>query len=185
LIIDPDEVIDIDLKNQILSFFNNEINDEIGAIAVPWLFYYRGKRLNGTIWGYKNFKTILFKKSAVAFTNQVHSARKIKSNYKIHYFKNLSNKNVLHHYWMDSKDQWFEKHKRYLNYEAESRILGQRKTSLFKLILAPFYYFFQSFILKRGFITRYGLFLSFYWAWYQTKATFLHLKLKMYSEKKD
>jgi hypothetical protein len=79
---------------------------------------------------------------------------------------------------MDNKKQWFEKHNRYLKFEAQARIKNKRPVSLFKLIAAPLYYFCQSFFLKNGYKSLTGFYLSIYWSWYQTTAIFLHIKKK-------
>jgi hypothetical protein len=48
--------------------------------------------------------------------------------------------------------QFFEKNLRYAMLAADERKRLQRKVSAFSLVLRPFWEFFNSFILKRGFL---------------------------------
>jgi len=61
LITDPDEVTDEKLANQIVELFNNRLKTDlkIGAVNVPWVFYFKSKRLIGTVWGGINRRVLL------------------------------------------------------------------------------------------------------------------------------
>lgn len=45
------------LKKQIIKEFDKiKINSSIGAVTVPWHFYFKDYKLKGTIWGGNNQK---------------------------------------------------------------------------------------------------------------------------------
>ncbi len=58
---DPDEVLDELLIKDIFSFHHQYANlPETASFAFPWQFYYRGNRLNGTVWGNYQRKSRFF-----------------------------------------------------------------------------------------------------------------------------
>ena len=181
LFIDPDERIDPALASQIVAVFCNIMNSEfVGAVLVPWQFYFKKRRLAGTVWGLGNMKYLLAHKDKFDFLPITHYGRKIKQNYSTHEIKlSQSNDNVLHHYWMQGYTKLFEKHLRYLKNEGEAlNQLGYR-TSLKKIIQEPWRQFIFSFITKKGYADGLtGLFLSLFWAWYQTSALIRLFKIQ-------
>jgi hypothetical protein len=64
-----------------------------------------------------------------------------------------------------------EKHLRYLKNEGSSRYNNGLRTSLKKIFLEPLTQFRYSYVTCNGYKDGLiGLFLSFFWAWYQTSA---------------
>ncbi len=179
--IDPDEVVDESLVNDVLAKLN-EIKDQqsIGAIRVPWQFYFKNTKLRGTVWGGKNQKFFLVNKFRFAFDPIVHYGRKLKPGYSaIDIPLNNNETNVLHHYWMNSWAVFIRKHRRYLINEGIDRYNLGVRTTLKDVLLAPYREFKKSFWTLKGYKDKFlGFFLSVFWAWYQTSAMYSLYKIQ-------
>lgn len=169
LITDPDEVISNDLANQIISIFQ-DFDEAIGSVRVPWIFYFKNHRLNGTPWGGVNSRILLVNNERFRFTSEVHRGRNLLPEYK-EYKISFTGKNCIHHYWMISYLQLIKKHLRYLKAEGKSKYLSNERTSLKQLIKIPKKEFIYSYIKQKGYKDGIrGFFLSLFWAWYQVMA---------------
>ncbi len=170
LIIDPDEYIDPMLALEIEKKIKSIIPDNIGAFLVPIIYYFGNKKLNGTPWGGAKSKVLFVHNRRFQFTPNVHVGRKLKAGYSYEKIEFNSN-NVIHHYWMRDFSKLFEKHKRYLENEGKARFAIGERTTLSKILICPFKHFYFSLIIKCGYKDRIlGIFLSFFWAFYQTFA---------------
>ena len=168
LIQDPDEVIDDKLASEIKDLFINKLQDskDIGAVIVPWLFYFKNRKLKGTVWGGENYRVLLVHIDRFIFTADVHRGRRVKKGYKTYKIEHKGD-NIVHHFWAQSWQQLFSKHKRYIKKEGEARFNLGQKTNLKNLFVAPFKAFKQSFWIKKGYKDGLlGLLLSLFWAWY-------------------
>ncbi len=179
IFIDPDERIDINLKADIEQRFEEfQHNELLGAVYVPWLFYFKKRRLNGTIWGGKNEKVLLVNRKRFHFKPIVHFGRALAEGFtalSIPY----NNDNCLHHYWMNSYKVFMAKHRRYLKNEAKDRFaLGARK-NLLEVVQTPFKEFNISFFKMKGYKDGLnGFFLSVFWAWYNSVISIGLYKIK-------
>lgn len=173
IFVDPDEKVDETLSAEIISRFDELTADpKVGAIKVPWQFYFKRTRLQGTVWGGKNQKFFLVNKHRFAFDPVVHYGRKLMNGYTSTTIPlNTNETNVLHHYWMNSWKVFIRKHRRYLINEGIDRYNLGTRTSLKQVLLAPYHEFKRSFWTLKGYKDGLlGFFLSAFWAWYQTSA---------------
>jgi glycosyltransferase involved in cell wall biosynthesis len=181
LIIDPDEVMGIDLQNEIIAQFHTiASSDNIGSVTVPWLFYFKKSRLKGTAWGGVNHRILLVNNKRFQFSPYIHIGRKLLDGYSD--YKILFNgTNAIHHYWMQTYDQLIEKHKRYLKNEGIARFENGQGSSR-KIVLNEIFSSFKySFRTKEGYLDGFkGLFLSLLWSWYQSMAQY-----KLYQHQKN
>jgi glycosyltransferase involved in cell wall biosynthesis len=171
LIIDPDEVISNKLSLEIISIFNKNTNlDCTAAIEVPEKYYFRDQILIGTPWGIDKFRILIVNKNRFLFLPLVHLGRKVLNGYET-FRINLNGDNFVHHFWMTSFFQLYQKHKRYLLNEGKSRFEAGQRVNIKLILYSPFKQFLVSFILMKGYKNLFiGLFLSLFWAWYQTSA---------------
>jgi hypothetical protein len=179
--IDPDEVIDKILADEIILLFEKICNEEtIGAVYVPWHFYFKMHKLIGTIWGGNNQKHLLVNKNKFNFLPIIHYGRQLKNGYKNYFIPlNKENSNILHHYWMNSYTVFIKKHQRYLKNEGQDEYDRGRRSSLRKIVLSPFKEFYFSLITKQGYQDYFiGLFLSIFWAYYKTCVTIAVYKVQ-------
>lgn len=181
LIIDPDEVISYPLYEDIVRYFSEDIDDIIGGVDMPWLFYFKKHALLGTPWGGYNKRLLLLNKHKYEIKPLVHAGRIIIPPYQKDQIS-YANGNVIHHYWMSGYKQLYEKHRRYLVFEPESRYNKGIKASVKSVLKNPFksfrYAFFSTKGYKDGLI---GLFLSLFWVWYQFQ---VELRLYKYQNRK-
>lgn len=179
LITDPDEVVDIELAGQLVNSFSKNIIDEsIGGIYVPCLFYFKKYCLKGTPWGGTNKRVLVVHNKRFSFSANVHVGRHLKEGYKMLDIK-FNGKNCIHHYWMQDWNKLIEKHKRYLKNEGWARYNIGERSKLSRVLFKPFNSFWFSFMRKKGYKDGLlGLSLSFFWAWYQTNAELTLLKFQ-------
>lgn len=184
LIQDPDEIIDDKLIDEIKQLFINKLQNskDIGAVIVPWQFYFKNRKLKGTIWGRENYRVLLVHIDRFIFTADVHRGRRVKEGYKTYKIK-LKGYNIIHHFWAQSWKQLFKKHKRYIVKEGETRFNQGQKTNLINIFVVPFKAFKQSFWNKKGYkdgLT--GFLLSLFWAWYSISS---EISLYKYQKKHE
>lgn len=181
IFIDPDEKLDSVLASQIIKEFGEiEYNPNIGSVMVPWQFYFKNRKLKGTVWGGMNKKYFLVNKHRFDFLPIVHYGRKLKDgfqNYEIDY--DVKKNNVLHHFWMNSYKIFIKKHLRYLKNEGKDNYnLGVRLGKK-NLLVIPFKSFSNSFFKLKGYKDGFvGFFLSIFWGYYKTKIAVDILRLQ-------
>ncbi|MFP4514865.1 MAG: glycosyltransferase family 2 protein [Parcubacteria group bacterium] len=159
--IDPDEVLDENLIDEIKEKIKS--SKSIAIIRIPWVFYYKGKKIKGTVWGGKKYKRVIYNKKRVKFKDLVHNGSKIIEGDEIKIESNYA----LHHYWMNSYSQLLEKHKRYIKAEGKKRFANNERYSLQKKIKESTKSLIKNLILSKGIM--YGprsIFLSFFHVWY-------------------
>lgn len=167
LIIDPDEVVDLSLRDSIYKIIE-DLNDdhEVGSILLPWKFYFGRYALKGTVWGGEKYKEALFRRNRFIIEPITHYGRRLVNGYtstKIAY----RDQNVLHHFWMDNISSFLNKHKRYLKNEGRDRYEKGDKISLKDLLLIIPKQLFVSFFSCRGYKDGFlGIFLSIFWSYY-------------------
>lgn len=184
IILDPDEVISLELQMQILSELPEwmESND-IADIYVPWQFYFNKKKLQGTVWGHNKFKAILFNRKRYEILPITHYGRRKLKGFRSIYIQSTK-KNVLHHYWMSDYSTFLSKHSRYLKDEGRDKFNLGQKISVVAIIYNVFYQFINSYVKCRGYKDGFiGLFLSLFWTYYCTYAN-ISLFLIAFSDKK-
>lgn len=176
LITDPDEQIDDRLIEQIDEFLEALfLGQEFAAIYVPMINYFKDVAIKGTIWGGKDQgRILLVNKDRFEFKPFVHNGRIPKNGFRIFWAdRNLTNTNVVHHFWAQSVTQLVEKHKRYILKEGEARYSKGLRTNYFKICTCPFIHFYDCFFKKQGYKDGLlGFGLSLFWAWYQTSCEF-------------
>jgi glycosyltransferase involved in cell wall biosynthesis len=171
LLIDPDEVVDPTLAAQIIHNFDNYTHKPLlGAVYVPWQFYFLKKKLNGTPWGGQNRKFLLIHKNRFEILPIIHYGRKLMPGFEeINIEYNANRSNILQHYWMNSLSVFIAKHNRYLQKEGKDRYDLGKRTTIKQLLKQPYNQFKFAFIQRKGYLDGLvGLFLSLFWAWYQT-----------------
>lgn len=171
LITDPDEVLADGLIEQLGELLRSgSLDPEFGAVDAPWQFYFGRRRLRGTPWGGFNKRTVLVHRDRYIFRPRVHTGREILPGYRSLQLEPRDS-NLIHHYWMRDLPQLFEKHRRYLRQEGESRYTRGERTTILGVLAEPWRAFHYSFWAKRGYRDGLlGIFLSLFWAWYQTAA---------------
>jgi len=184
LLTDPDEILSQDLINNIMFLFKEESHllKNIGCIMVPWIFHFKGKKLQGTVWGGTRSKVLIINNQRLTYEPLVHIGKKLKENYDSMEVP-FDGKNSLNHYWMIDYKRLIEKHKRYLRNEGEARYKSGQRTKIVAILFEPIKAFKYSYIDRQGFKDGWtGIFLSFFWSWYQTIASFQLYKYQIKEE---
>lgn len=172
LIIDPDEVIDPELCLQLTKELNNsDLSNNVGAIEVPEVYYFKGKQLKGGIWGGTKYRTLIVNQQGFNFTNSVHSGRHLKPGFVSHRLVQAGN-NLIHHYWSNSYMQLIRKHNRYLKMEGPVRFANGQRIQEIELPGVPVNEFKSAYFTLEGKRDGFrGLLLAALWGWYQWEAS--------------
>ncbi|MFV2082075.1 MAG: glycosyltransferase, partial [bacterium] len=124
IFLDPDEVFPVLLLDEIIEVISSE--KTIGSIMIPWKFYFKGQRLDCTVWGGNKHKQAINHRDRVTFTPNVHRGFELKEGYR-HVYLEPEEDLFIRHYWIDSYGELFTKHSRYIKREGESRYnIGER-----------------------------------------------------------
>lgn len=161
---DPDEVFPVELISEIQE--KMETNARIGKFELPLHFFFKGKLLEGTVWGKVHYKDRFFNRERVFISPLVHQEIKVKDGFETVRI-NCEENNFIRHYWVDSYSALFEKHWRYIKAEGQARFSSGKRFSFIKSAGVTFRAFTDNILkyhsLQDGFT---GLFLSFFYAWY-------------------
>ncbi|MFC2064938.1 glycosyltransferase [Chloroflexota bacterium] len=127
ILLDPDEV----FPTKVLSEFNNitQGKPEVAMISVPWKYYFLSQPLNSTTWGREHYKSRFFNRTNVKISGLLFDGIKLKPGYKtitIHYGPD----NIIQHYWVESIQQLFSKHWRYIKNAGEARFKNGERFSV-------------------------------------------------------
>jgi hypothetical protein len=180
IFIDPDERVDQSLATEINNRFRDfTLNEKLGAVVVPWQFYFKRKRLQGTVWGGENKKFFLVNKQRFIFEPIIHYGRKLAVGFTSIEVPFDGKSNFLHHYWMNSYKDFVRKHFRYLKNEGKDQFNLGRRVSQKEALLKPVTAFKDCYIYKKGYKDGLvGIFLSFFWAFYATRIAFDILRIQ-------
>lgn len=166
IVIDPDERILPQLAIDLTNIINN-VDSNIAAVRVPMFNYFRGKKLEYTVYGGLISFRMLYRKSGVILDTDIHKGIKMKEGFdriKIQY----TGENFDQHFWCNSWSQLFEKHNRYLLNEGQAQYNSGIRFSLKSQWYSSIIQFYYSFKTRGGYkagIT--GLLLSFMAARYE------------------
>ena len=167
LYIDPDEYWPQELFYEIYRIVKEDIDNDLGLISSDIQYFFGKKALRGTRWGGIKTRGILFHRNRVILSEDVHRAKRLRSNYRSKHIGGLT----IQHFWMSGYGDFYKKHLRYIKKEGESRFNNNLKTNIFLLLSNPFRSFYFCYISKRGYLDGViGLFLSIFWAFYDTKS---------------
>lgn len=172
--IDPDERWPREL------FYNINLytcDESVGMISAGIHFYFKNHKLKGTRWGGIKVRGVAFHKKRINLSSNVHRSKSLKNGFKNKHIKDKVS--IIDHYWMDNYSSLFSKHLRYIDQEGHSRYENGFKTNLINLIIKPFVSFKDCYWNKKGYKDGLkGLFLSFFWAWYNTAADYKLYKIQ-------
>ncbi len=127
LLVDPDEVIPQALAEDIRLAM--VAHPGAGAFSLPMWFYFKGKRLAGTVWGTLTFKQRLIHRDRcdlLPYCNRISQLKPGQDDVRIPH----NGDNHMQHYWSDSYMDLLHKHfVRYSHTEAEAMVAGGARFS--------------------------------------------------------
>lgn len=135
LLVDPDEVIPPTLSDDIRKTLAE--HPDAGAISLPMWFYFKGKRLTGTVWGTLTFKQRLIHRKRcdlLPLCNRISQLRPGEHDVRISH----NCDNHMQHYWSDSYRDLLHKHfVRYSHTEAAAMVAQGKRFGLRMGFIAP------------------------------------------------
>jgi glycosyltransferase involved in cell wall biosynthesis len=161
--LDPDEVFPSSTVEDIRLKIRN--TPDCGKVILPLKFYFKGVQLKGTRWGgVKQFGRLMHRERCM-LTSDVHRGVELSDSYTS--VKVALQERHVRHYWVDSWNELFEKHTRYLRHEGESLYNSGERFTWARWFVEPLQALKYSLISKHGWRDGWvGIFLSFFWAWY-------------------
>jgi glycosyltransferase involved in cell wall biosynthesis len=163
LLIDPDEILDKNLSAKALKCL--EENPDVAIIRIPWRFFFKDKILKYTVWGGEKFKNLIINREKVSLYSRVHRGIVLKN--PRDRVITISGTDFIRHYWADSYTQLFEKHRRYLKLEGQSRYDSGQRYSFLKKVNEAGRSLVKELMLKKGFLGGgREIFLIFFYSWY-------------------
>lgn len=132
LLLDPDEVVDVRLVPLIRTALS-AVTPEVCGVRLPWRFYFKGEALRSTPWGGLKYKSFIVNRKRVEFRPLVHHELQQHAGTEWFTIEETSGA-VVHHYWIDSYAQFFEKHLRYIQAEGEARYKKGKRFEIRKLV---------------------------------------------------
>jgi len=165
--LDPDEKLTPSLQSFIATNFDEIVNEQHTSFNFPWVFFYKSHRLRGGIWGEWKFKRCLLDRRFYNFSTEIHLDITPRGAEKIATVPNRE-ESYIHHQWMRSSKELFERHRRYITREARQLKASGTLYFLIRHLKVVVYSFYDSFIVKKGFKDAWiGLYLAWFWAWYK------------------
>jgi glycosyltransferase involved in cell wall biosynthesis len=170
---DPDEI----FPRSSLDFVERALGEKgVGGITFERLNYFIGQPIRHGRWYGKTGFPRIFHKDSVILSASVHDGLKRKKEY---IYKKVPG--VIKHYWIDSLEQFYEKHTRYLKFEGESRYKRGQRFSTFAMYKSLGVNFIMWYIVNHGFMdTVTGWQLITLALWYEKNAW---ISLKEYQQR--
>jgi glycosyltransferase involved in cell wall biosynthesis len=135
LLVDPDEEIPASLSKNICATLAE--NPDAGAISLPMWFYFKGKRLPGTVWGTLTYKQRLIHRQRcdlLPLCNRITELKPGQRGIRIPH----DGENHMRHYWSSSYLDLLHKHfVRYAHTEAAAMVAQGKRFSLRLGLIVP------------------------------------------------
>ncbi|MFA5109380.1 MAG: glycosyltransferase family 2 protein [Patescibacteria group bacterium] len=169
---DPDEIFPVASRSEVVETIAAGL---FGGLTLERVNYFIGRPIKHGRWfGHAGFPRV-FNKNSVILSGSIHDGLKRKKEYR---YRKISG--VIKHYWVDSLNQFYEKHNRYLKHEGASRYNRGERFSRFGMYRGLTINFIRWYLLNHGFLDRKdGWQLIKLALWYEKNAW---LSLKKYQE---
>jgi hypothetical protein len=168
LLIDPDEVMTLEMEQETMIALNNFDLNKHSELRANMYYYFKNKRLKGTFWGGLYSSRFIYNKKFIRFTGKVHNGIQVSNDNPLYYKWN--NSSYVKHYWTLGWLHLFNKHKRYLKAEGSSMFARGLKYSTKLQLKETLNAFYFSFWAKKGIRDGLiGFLLSLFWMWYTFK----------------
>lgn len=157
LIMDADERVTLDLKNEISSLLQHP--PKMDAFWIPRQSFFMGKKIRYSGWQGDAVIRLIHKKCRY---EKVHVHEEIATNG----IQVGRLKNKLEHYTYKDINHFLEKMQRYSDWSAQDHFEKTPRVTFFHLYLKPLFRFFKHYILQRGFLDgKVGFIISVIMAW--------------------
>lgn len=135
LYLDPDERAGYGTDDALRRYVTSAEKSPVGAIRVPCDYYFKGRRLVGTPWGFGNTRRFVVNRTRVTFRSEVHRGTEINPGFReVHLNQNGVR---IRHLWSDSWKNLLSKHIRYLKSEGASKHSAGQRTSVYTALVTP------------------------------------------------
>jgi len=135
LLVDPDEVIPESLTDDIRQAL--AANPSAGAFSLPMWFYFKGRRLTGTVWGTLTFKQRLIHRGRcrlLPLCNRISELMPGEQDIRLPH----TDDNHMRHYWSDSYQDLAHKHfVRYAHTEAAAMVAQGKRFGWRTAVIDP------------------------------------------------
>jgi glycosyltransferase involved in cell wall biosynthesis len=162
---DPDLIFPAQLIDRVKSLILS--NDGLASITIPYRNHFLNHPIKYGRWGgIVSYPAVMHRQRVELYT-QLHLGFGIKPGWQTMDINTGCEIDYIRHYWADSWDHFFKKHRRYFDTEGQSGFKSGWRFSWPKNILGTVGAVFESLVWKKGFLDGWiGVQLSFLWGWY-------------------
>jgi glycosyltransferase involved in cell wall biosynthesis len=167
LVVDPDEEVPPALAD-VVSALLPTLDEDVAAVDAPRQYYFRDRRLRGTVWGGPNRRRLLVRRSAVELTPAIWGGMRIREGFRV-LDLTFTDETAIVHWWAGGYGELIERHRRYLRLEPVDREAAGEVTGFRAVATMPWRSFRESYVTKHGYLDGLtGLALSIFWAVFRT-----------------
>ncbi|MEQ9454302.1 MAG: glycosyltransferase family 2 protein [Phycisphaeraceae bacterium] len=142
LLVDPDETIPEQLAAQMRMLL--EAEPGAGAFSLPMKFYFKGKRLDGTVWGTLTWKQRLIHRDRCDVLPWANRLTRIRDGFEDRRIP-ADDHNPMQHYWSESYTELLKRHlTRYAHTEAKALVGNGLRFTFLRALTRPFIELYRS-----------------------------------------
>lgn len=165
ILVDPDEVFSDGIAEELRAMIACE--PTLAAIEIKDQYCFLGKPLYTTRWAYEQLKMFVYHRKRVKLNTDVHRNKHVLPGYIVKTLEKKETDYFVTHYWIDSYQQLFEKHNRYIRHEGEARYSCGLRFSWWTMLGDIIKNLIKNLFQYKGIVGGFrGIFLSFFYSWY-------------------
>jgi glycosyltransferase involved in cell wall biosynthesis len=166
---DPDERVPRALADEVASLLAR-LDGGVGLVYAPIQYRFRGRDLQGTVWGGPHWRRFLVHRDRVEITSLIYSGTVLRPGYRSLELP-FDARTAIVHDWAPGYRELVAKHRRYARVAAADRAAAGETTGWRAIARTPLAAFRESFVDKRGYRDGVmGLLLSLFWAWHSMRS---------------
>lgn len=167
LVVDPDEEVPRALADEVRQLLPT-IGGDVAAVDAPRQYYFAGRPLRGTVWGGRNRRRLLVRRTGVELTATIWGGMRIRDGFTLLELP-FTKETAIVHRWATGYRDLLERHRRYLRLEPVDRAGAGEITGVRAVLRMPWSSFVDSYVRQHGYRDGVrGLALSMFWAWFRT-----------------
>lgn len=138
----------------------------LGSVGIPYRNHFLGKPIRHGRWGGRVAYPAVFRRDAIELRAVVHRWFRFRPGFDTVRIGD-SEAEMIKHYWADSIEHLYQKHRRYVSLEGKVRFDEGQRFSYWQLPVRVGLAVFSSLVLQRGFLDgKIGIYLSYFNGWW-------------------
>lgn len=165
VLVDPDEVFPDGIHEELRTLIASE--PKLAGIEIKDQYYFLGRPLHTTRWAYEQMKLFVYNRRRVELNTAVHRNKTILPGYVVKSIEEIGSSYTVTHYWIDTLEQLYEKHNRYIKHEGEARYSAGMRFNWSVMVVDIVKNLANNLVRYKGILGGFpGIYLSFFYSWY-------------------